>query len=64
MKVDITVVSIASHISVECPSCKEDLEINYSEFCDMAGEPCDWTYSSFKCPNCDQSLEIDSTEWN
>lgn len=63
-KADITVVSIPSHISLECPYCKNDLEIKYRDFCDMSGEPCDWTYSSFECPECERSIEIDGVDWN
>jgi hypothetical protein len=60
----IEVVTVPSHISLDCPYCEKELEISYPEFCDMAGEPCDWSYSTIDCTECQKSIEIDSVDWN
>lgn len=59
----IEVITIATHISLTCPHCNEELEIGYKNFCDMVGEPCDWSYSSIDCPVCEKSIEIDGIDW-
>jgi hypothetical protein len=59
----IEVITIPSHISLTCPHCDEELEISYVNFCDMAGEPCDWRYSSIDCPECEKPIKIDSVDW-
>jgi hypothetical protein len=51
----IEVITVPRHISLTCPHCDEELEILYSEFCEMAGEPCDWKYSALDCPECEKS---------
>lgn len=60
---DIEVITIPSHISLTCPHCNEELEITYSDFCEMVGEPCDWTYSSLDCLECEKSIDIDTVDW-
>jgi len=62
-KVEIQVHMKPTHISFECPHCENDIEIKYDDFCDMVGEPCDWTYSVFECPECGESVEINSVDW-
>ena len=62
-RAEIRVITVPSHISVDCPHCREELEIKYIEFCDMAGEPCDWKYSSFECPECEGAIEIAYIDW-
>ena len=59
----IEVISIPSHILLSCPHCDEEVEIKYSDFCEMVGEPCDWKYSALDCPECEKSIEIDSVDW-
>lgn len=59
----IEVITVPRHISLTCPHCDEELEIEYKNFCDMAGEPCDWSYSSIDCPECEKSIEIDGVDW-
>ena len=59
----IEVITVPRHISLTCQHCDEELEIEYKNFCDMAGEPCDWSYSSIDCPECEKSIEIDGVDW-
>ena len=59
----IEVITVPRHISLTCPHCDEELEIMYSDFCEMVGEPCDWKYSSLDCPECEKSIDIDSVDW-
>ena len=59
----IEVITIPSHISLGCPYCDEELEIKYSDFCEMVGEPCDWKYSALDCPECEKSIDIDTVDW-
>ncbi len=59
----IEVITVPRHISLTCPHCDKELEIEYKQFCDMAGEPCDWVYSSIDCPECEKSIEIDGVDW-
>jgi hypothetical protein len=63
-KIDIRVRQKPVDCCFECPVCEEEIEIDYSEFCDMAGEPCDWEYTEIECPKCNAKLEIDSQEWD
>ena len=59
----IEVITVPRHISLTCPHCDEELEIMYSDFCEMVGEPCDWVYSSLDCPECEKSIDIDTVDW-
>ena len=62
-KASIKVITVPRHISLTCPHCYEELEILYNDFCEMVGEPCDWSYSSLNCPKCEKSINIDDIEW-
>ena len=63
-KSDISVVSIPTYIELECPYCQEDIKINYNDFCDLVGEPCDWSYESFNCPHCKKTIDIGYVDWD
>lgn len=63
MKIDIEVNSKPVDISFECPNCKKTISIEYSDFCIIVGEPCDWEYSTIACPKCDKKVEIQSVDW-
>jgi hypothetical protein len=39
---------------------EEDIEIDYKEFEDIAGEHCDWCYTEIKCPECNGKCEIEA----
>ena len=62
-KANITVIKVPKEITFECPHCGEDVTIEYGEFCDMVGEPCDWNYEKFDCPECNEEVDIDYVEW-
>lgn len=59
----IEVITVPRHISLTCPHCDEELEIMYSDFCEMVGEPCDWGFSSLDCPECEKSIDVGSVDW-
>lgn len=61
---DFTVVTTIHHIAVNCPHCDEDLEISYNDFVDMAGECCDWAYSSIDCHECNENIKVNTIDWD
>ena len=62
-KIDIVVNQRPVGVSFICPFCEEEIDIKYNEFCDMAGEPCDWSYKRIDCPKCEKKLRIDGCNW-
>ena len=62
-KASIEVITVPSHILLACPYCDEEMKIRYTDFCDIAGEPCDWAYSSIDCPECQKSIDVDTVDW-
>ncbi|AGK97389.1 hypothetical protein [Clostridium pasteurianum] len=64
LKADIIVNQRPVSIKFDCPHCDEEIEIDYQEFIDMLGEPCDWNYSKFNCPRCEKEIEIDEVDWD
>lgn len=59
----IEVITAPRHIALICPYCEEEIEILYSVFCEVVGEPCSWKYLSLDCPECKKSILIDSVDW-
>ena len=64
MKIDVTVNQKPVSVSFDCPHCEEEIEIEYQDFSNELGEPCDWEYSKVKCPKCGKTTEIGSVEWD
>lgn len=64
LKADVTVIQKPITVKLDCPYCDEEIEIDYSEFEGMVGEPCDWNYSKFNCPKCGKEIEIDGVDWD
>ena len=64
MDVDIRVIQRPVSIKFDCPHCEEEICIKYSEFIDIAGDPCDWPYTSIGCPECGGLVKIDNVEWD
>lgn len=60
---DFKVVQTIHHISVCCPYCNKELELSYNDMVDMAGECCDWNYSSIDCPECNENIKVKSVDW-
>ena len=51
-------------VSIDCPSCEENITISYDDFCAEHGDPPDWQYDAITCPRCGQTLIIDSQDWS
>jgi len=64
LKADISVRQKPVSVVIECPHCDEEIEIDYQDFINQLGEPCDWSYSKIACPRCDKEIEIDNVEWD
>lgn len=62
--VDIRVVQVPTEVVFECPECKEEIEMKYTDFCDVAGEVCDWKWSKIECPECKEEMTIDYVDWD
>jgi len=62
--VDLRVEMRAVKVHFECTNCKQDIEMEYSDFCGDIGEPCDWRYSKLECPECEEEMEINDAEWD
>lgn len=63
LEADVTVNQTPVSVSFTCPHCDEEVEIDYQEFEDLAGEPCDWNFSIINCPRCEKKIQIDSVDW-
>jgi len=64
LKADITVIQKPVEIELDCPHCDEEIKIDYPEFAEILGEPCDWRYSKIYCPICGREIEIDDVDWD
>jgi endogenous inhibitor of DNA gyrase (YacG/DUF329 family) len=62
-KVDILVHQAPIEITFECPLCENEVDLDYIDFCGIAGEPSEWTCARFNCPECGKELELNSNEW-
>ena len=65
-KTDAVVIQKAISIYFECPTCYWDNYINYDEFCNMFGEPCDWNgrNKEIYCECCENKINIDCVVCN
>ena len=63
LSVDIVVIQNPVWIRFQCPYCREDIKIDYNDFCDEVGEPCDWNSSEIECSQCNETIRIDAAEW-
>ena len=65
-RIDITVISRPSYITIECPYCEEEININYNDFLGMMTHYYyeDWIDEVIKCPECGKEVTIGSVEWD
>ena len=62
--VEVVVRCIPISVVFECPYCEEENEYDYSEFCDLCGDPSDWDYGILECQKCRKKFEIQGQEWS
>lgn len=61
---EVIVRCVPIDVALECPYCKEENEYDYSEFCDLCGQPPDWDYEILECQKCGKKFEIQGQEWS
>lgn len=63
-KIDVQVKQRPYAVGIECPICEYESEIEYGAFCDLYGDPPDWTFEKITCSRCGAVLQIDGQEWD
>ena len=65
-RIDITVISRPSYITIECPHCGEEINIEYNDFLGMMTHYYyeDWIDEVIECPECGKEVTIGSVEWD
>ena len=49
---DVKVYSKPTRVEIRCEKCLEDTAIDYKEFTEEHGEPCQWVGELVKCHSC------------
>jgi len=61
--IEVTVNQKPISVSFVCPVCDHENEFEYGEFCDMCGEPPDWSFEIVQCEDCRAKFTISSQDW-